>query len=90
MWLRSHGKGWLRAVQSTPDLKATLKVVGLVDLNPDTAKALASEFDLGQAVIGTDLRAVLEETKADIVLMWSYPLRDTRSSRQHLAMVAMC
>jgi predicted dehydrogenase len=60
-------KGWLRAVQSTPDLKATLKVVGLVDLNPDTAKALASEFDLGQAVIGTDLRAVLEETKADIV-----------------------
>lgn len=60
-------KGWLRAVQSMPDLKAELQVVGLVDLARDTAKALADEFELSSATIGTDLREVLEQTKADVV-----------------------
>ncbi len=60
-------KGWLRAVQSTPDLKAALTVVGLVDLNESVAQSLAAEFGLADIVIGTDLNAVLEETKADIV-----------------------
>ena len=60
-------KGWLRAIQSTPDIAGAIKIVGLVDLNENTARALAEEFALTDAVIGTDLRAVLDETKADIL-----------------------
>jgi predicted dehydrogenase len=60
-------KGWLRAVQSTPDLKDALHIAGLVDLDQSAAQSLADEFDLADAVTGTDLRAVLDETKADIV-----------------------
>lgn len=60
-------KGWLRAIASTPELAASIKIVGLVDLNRDTAEALAQEFSLTQAVIGTDLKQVLETTKADLL-----------------------
>ncbi|MBD8687630.1 MULTISPECIES: Gfo/Idh/MocA family oxidoreductase [unclassified Rhizobium] len=60
-------KGWLRAIASTPELAASIKIVGLVDLNRDTAEALAQEFSLTQAVIGTDLKKVLETTKADLL-----------------------
>lgn len=60
-------KGWLRAVQSTPELKEALRIVGLVDLNRDVAQALASEFGLADVAIGTDLGAMLNETGADIV-----------------------
>jgi len=60
-------KGWLRAVQSTPELRDTLRIVGLVDLNNNVAQALAAEFDLGDVVIGTDLQKILEATKAEIV-----------------------
>lgn len=60
-------KGWLRAVQSTPDLRDALSVVGLVDLDENVAGALADEFNLGPVTIGTDLREVLEKTRADIV-----------------------
>lgn len=60
-------KGWIRAVQSMPELTAALRVVGLVDLDRNVAQALANEFGLGSVAIGTDLRAVLEQTKADIV-----------------------
>lgn len=60
-------KGWLRAVQSTLELKDSLQIVGLVDLNADVARALATEFGLSGAVIGTDLPSVLEETQADIL-----------------------
>ncbi|SFB31832.1 Predicted dehydrogenase [Rhizobium sp. NFR07] len=60
-------KGWLRAVRSMPDLSSALQIVGLVDLDRGTAQALADEFELGSATIGTDLREVLEQTKADVV-----------------------
>jgi predicted dehydrogenase len=60
-------KGWLRAVQSMPELKEALRFVGLVDLDRATAQALADEFGLGSALIGTDLPMVLEQTRADIV-----------------------
>ncbi|MDS7593906.1 Gfo/Idh/MocA family oxidoreductase [Agrobacterium tumefaciens] len=60
-------KGWIRAVQSMPELTAVLRVVGLVDLDRNVAQALANEFGLGSVVIGTDLGTVLEQTKADIV-----------------------
>jgi len=60
-------KGWLRAVKSTPDLRDALSVVGLVDLDLNVARALADEFNLGPVITGTDLREVLEKTRADIV-----------------------
>lgn len=60
-------KGWLRAVQSTPDLRDALSLVGLVDLDLNVARALADAFNLGPVTIGTDLREVLQKTRADIV-----------------------
>ncbi|MCZ7865633.1 MULTISPECIES: Gfo/Idh/MocA family protein [Agrobacterium] len=60
-------KGWLRAIQSTPEIAGAIRIAGLVDLNENTARALAEEFALTDAVIGTDLRHVLAETKADIL-----------------------
>jgi predicted dehydrogenase len=60
-------KGWLRTLQSQPELASELTVVGLVDLDAAVAKALATEFNLDRIVIGIDLREVLQETQADIV-----------------------
>lgn len=60
-------KGWLRAIQSTPDILGAIRIAGLVDLNEDTARALAEEFALTDVTIGTDLRNVLARTKADIL-----------------------
>jgi predicted dehydrogenase len=60
-------KGWLKAIADTPEIRAMVDVVGLVDVNPMAAKALAEEFGLVDAVIGRDLAPVLAETAADIV-----------------------
>lgn len=60
-------KGWLRAIKETPALKAGIEVKGLVDVNPAAAEALAAEFGLEGAVIGTDLADVIKTSKADIV-----------------------
>lgn len=60
-------KGWLRAVQSRPELQEALHVVGLVDLDQNVAQALASEFNLQPIAVGTNLREVLAKTNADIV-----------------------
>jgi len=60
-------KGWLRAIKETPALAAAIEVSGLVDVNPAAAEALASEFGLEGAVIGTDLSEVIAQSSADIV-----------------------
>jgi predicted dehydrogenase len=60
-------KGWLRALQSAPALASAVEVVGLVDLDPAVATALAAEFGLGHAYIGRDLAGVIEATQADMV-----------------------
>jgi predicted dehydrogenase len=60
-------KGWLKALASSPGLKDKVKVVGLVDINRETAEARAAEFSLTDAVIGTDLGEVLDATGADIL-----------------------
>lgn len=60
-------KGWLRALQSDPELVKAFPIAGLVDLDRAVAEELAAEFNLGKVVIGTDLQAVLEETRADVV-----------------------
>lgn len=60
-------KGWLSAIADHPLLKGRVKVVGLVDLDRATAEARATEFGLGDIVIGTDLDAVLAQTRPDLL-----------------------
>ena len=59
--------GWLEAIQSTPRLKASVSVVGLVDLDVNRAKDLAGRFGLATAICGSSLDAVIEATKPDML-----------------------
>lgn len=59
--------GWLRALQSDPALRDSVRLVGLVDLDRDVAAKLAAGFGLGDVVIGTDLDDVLRQTTPDIL-----------------------
>jgi predicted dehydrogenase len=60
-------RGWLNALQAASDIKGEVELVGLVDLDRATAQALAAEFGLTDVVIGTDLAAVLQQTRADML-----------------------
>ncbi|WP_281353085.1 Gfo/Idh/MocA family protein [Aureimonas leprariae] len=60
-------KGWLRAIGERPDLAGQVQVVGLVDIDGAKAKALADEFALSDARIGSDLGAMLADVKPDVV-----------------------
>ena len=60
-------RGWLSAVAEHPLLKGRVRIIGLVDLHLPTAEARAAEFGLGDAVVGTDLDAVLTQTKPDLL-----------------------
>lgn len=63
----SMSKGWLTALSEHPLLKGRVRIAGLVDLDRATAEARVAEFSLSDAVIGTDLDAVLTETKPDLL-----------------------
>lgn len=63
----SMSKGWLSALVEHPLLQGRVSVVGLVDLHRPTAEARAAEFGLADAVIGTDLDAVIAQTKPDLL-----------------------
>jgi len=56
-------KAWLDAVRQVDDLT----LVGLVDIDEDRARQRAGEFGLDGVAIGTDLDAILNQTKPDIV-----------------------
>lgn len=60
-------KGWLSALSDHALLKGRVKIVGLVDLDRANAEARAAEFGLKDALIGTDLDAVLSQTKPDLL-----------------------
>ena len=60
-------KGWLTALAEHPLLKGRVRIVGLVDLDRSTAEARAAEFGLSGIAIGTDLAAVLSETRPDLL-----------------------
>lgn len=63
----SMSRGWLSAVASHPLLQGRVEIVGLVDLDRATAEKRAAEFGLSDVVIGTDLDAVLAQTKPDVL-----------------------
>ncbi len=60
---------WLKPAKDIPGLK----IVGLVDILEENARKRALEFDLPQAVIGTDLDRILEVTHPDIVFDCTVP-----------------
>ncbi|KQW67317.1 oxidoreductase [Ensifer sp. Root127] len=60
-------KGWLKALTESDFLRGKVEVVGLVDLDQTTAQALAAEFKLHDIIIGTDLPAVLRQSRADLL-----------------------
>ncbi|RUT81934.1 Gfo/Idh/MocA family oxidoreductase, partial [Mesorhizobium sp. M7A.T.Ca.US.000.02.1.1] len=56
-------KAWLDAIRQIDGLA----IVGLVDLDADRARARAQEYSLTNAVIGSNLDAVLDQTKPQAV-----------------------
>jgi predicted dehydrogenase len=60
-------RGWLRPVTSEATLAERIAVVGLVDIDPARARALADEFGLAEARTGSDLDAMLAELRPDVV-----------------------
>ena len=60
---------WLRASKDIADLE----FVGLVDINEDAAKARKQEFELSGAITGTDLEAMLDTLKPDLVFDCTIP-----------------
>jgi predicted dehydrogenase len=62
-------ESWLRAATALPDLA----VVGLVDLREEAARRRAEQFALHDAAVGTDLEAMLSQTRPEIVFDCSVP-----------------
>lgn len=60
-------RGWLTAIADHPLLAGKVRIVGLVDLDRTTAETRAAEFNLADIVIGTDLAAVLTQTRPDLL-----------------------
>ncbi len=60
---------WLDAAAKVPDVS----VVALVDINEEAARKQRQKFGLGQAVVGTDLKSVLTQTKPDAVFDCTVP-----------------
>lgn len=58
-------KGWLEAI--TGPLRNRTTIVGLVDIDRAAAERRAEEFGLSDIAIGTDLDAVLNQTRPDLV-----------------------
>ena len=60
---------WLRVATQMD----TIDMVGLVDIREEAARNRAEEYGLRDALIGTDLKAVLDETSPDIVFDCTVP-----------------
>lgn len=65
---------WFKALAPLTDVK----LVGLVDLREDAARARQTEFGLSGAAVGTDLRAMLKAVTPDVVFDCTVP--DARAS----------
>jgi predicted dehydrogenase len=62
-------RAWLKAIQDMPDVK----MVGFVDLYPQTAQERAVEFGWTEAQTGSDLAAMLAATNPDCVFDCTVP-----------------
>jgi len=60
---------WLGVAKTMPDVE----IVGLVDIWEDSAKRKAQEFDIKDAMIGTDMKTVLDKTSPDVVFNCTIP-----------------
>jgi predicted dehydrogenase len=60
---------WLKQASEIPGLE----IVGLVDLLEDMARNQAAEFGIHQAMVGSDLAAMLEATRPDMVFDCTVP-----------------
>lgn len=71
---------WLDALKGFPDVT----LAGLVDIHPSAAQAQKEKYGLTDARIGSDLRAMLKTTKADVVFDLTTP-----GARSALVMTAL-
>jgi predicted dehydrogenase len=62
-------RSWLTPMQSMDNVE----VVGMVDIVEASARARAEEYKLGNAVIGTDLEEVLQQTRPEVVFNCTIP-----------------
>ncbi len=60
---------WLKPIKQMKDLE----IVGLVDIREEATARVAQEYDLPQAVRGTDLESVLGCTEPDVVFNLTIP-----------------
>jgi predicted dehydrogenase len=60
-------KGWLKAIGSSENISERVRIVGLVDLDLETARKLAEECELGNVPLFTDLDAALSQLKPDLL-----------------------
>ncbi|MDH7570096.1 MAG: Gfo/Idh/MocA family oxidoreductase, partial [Armatimonadota bacterium] len=65
----SMSRTWLNAARQIPGLE----IVGLVDLREDAARQRQTEFALPNALVHTNLSAVLDQTAPDIVFDCTVP-----------------
>ena len=67
-----------------PARETGVELVGLVDIDPDRARQRARQFDLDGVAIGTDLDAMLAQTKPDVVFDVVVP-----SARREIVLTAL-
>ena len=60
---------WLSANQRIDELE----IVGLVDLNKDAAQDQKTKYDLHDAMVGTQMEAIIEEANPDVVFDCTVP-----------------
>ncbi|WDR04770.1 Gfo/Idh/MocA family oxidoreductase [Devosia rhodophyticola] len=60
-------KGWLTAIAESALVVGRVEIVGLVDLDLATAQTRAAEFGLTNVAVGTDIDALLSQTKPDLL-----------------------
>lgn len=76
------GRAWLRTIAADPNVE----LVGLVDLNLDTARtALDAQGILGDVAIGTSVSEMAAQTEADAVVNVTIPVAHLPVNREALA-----
>lgn len=60
-------EGWLKALRDVPFLSETVRVVGMVDLDPEVAAKRAAAFGLSTVETGSDLAAMLARLQPNLL-----------------------